>query len=481
MKLTQATGDQVLVSQASAIDLAGSEDNRRTDNDKQRLIESSAINKSLFVLAQCVEAISKKQARVPYRESKMTRILSLGQNNGFTLMILNLAPVRSYHLDTLSSLNFANRTKKIEVNEIENEPFLKGVPAKAMPAMATGPTLARQPLRPLTTHNIQTSAIEVGKKPPKAMREFSVFTDKSRLSGPRTAVAGTMQQKRPLDASYMNSARPTKVLRHAPTAAPGLTVAEIEEMIERRVDAKLAEKALNAPVQAATSLSSEVQQRLDALEQRVAHKEDSEGLQYLLMAKQHQARGEYGSALKMYQLAQPFYPDNEKLGKKIANMQMKMQRQKEQAGLPTSTDPLQQPEHDTFSGPTRRNAACDDDEYQDAAYNDELGADGDDSFVQRAVKPRKRKVITVFQDAASTKDPNAKRQLLEIVNSRDVTQIRSLKGVGAKKAEAIVNALFEMNEGDQENLITDLRQLGALPGFGVKSVETMLVGLGVAV
>lgn len=471
----------MLVSQASAIDLAGSEDNRRTDNDKQRLIESSAINKSLFVLAQCVEAISKKQARVPYRESKMTRILSLGQNNGFTLMILNLAPVRSYHLDTLSSLNFANRTKKIEVNEIENEPFLKGVPAKTVSAAGTGPTLARQPLRPLTTHNIQTSAIEVGKKPAKAMREFSVFTDKSRLSGPRTAVVSALQQKRPLDASYTNSARPTKVLRQAPTAAPGLTVAEIEEMIERRVDAKLAEKALNAPVQAATSLSSEVQQRLDALEQRVAHKEDSEGLQYLLMAKQHQARGEYGSALKMYQLAQPFYPDNEKLEKKIANMQLKMQRQKEQAALPTSTDPLQQPEDDMTSAPTRRNAACDDDEYQDAAYNDELGADGDNSFVQRTVKPRKRKVITVFQDAASTKDPNATRQLLEIVNSRDVTQIRSLKGVGAKKAEAIVNALFEMNEGDQENLITDLRQLGALPGVGVKSVENMLVGLGVAV
>jgi hypothetical protein len=31
----------------------------------------------------------------------MTRILSLGQNNGLTIMILNLAPVRSYHLDTL--------------------------------------------------------------------------------------------------------------------------------------------------------------------------------------------------------------------------------------------------------------------------------------------------------------------------------------------------------------------------------------------
>src|ERR1700761_4500723 len=126
VKVTQTTGDEIRISNASAIDLAGSEDNRRTDNNKDRLVESASINKSLFVLAQCVEAISKKQARIPYRESKMTRILSLGVNNGLTVMILNLAPVRSYHLDTVSSLNFANRTKRIEVREVENEPVFKG-------------------------------------------------------------------------------------------------------------------------------------------------------------------------------------------------------------------------------------------------------------------------------------------------------------------------------------------------------------------
>ncbi len=115
VKVAVTAGEETRISTASAIDLAGSEDNRRTENGKERMVESASINKSLFVLAQCVEAISKKQARIPYRESKMTRILSLGQNNGFTIMILNLAPVRSYHLDTLSSLNFANRTKRLRL------------------------------------------------------------------------------------------------------------------------------------------------------------------------------------------------------------------------------------------------------------------------------------------------------------------------------------------------------------------------------
>lgn len=59
------------------IDLAGSEDNRKTGNVGDRMKESTAINKSLFALNQVVEAINKKQFRIPYRESKLTRLLQV--------------------------------------------------------------------------------------------------------------------------------------------------------------------------------------------------------------------------------------------------------------------------------------------------------------------------------------------------------------------------------------------------------------------
>ena len=71
------TGDQIRISTASAVDLAGSEDNRRTENQKERMVESANINKSLFTLAKCVEAISRQDVRTPYRESKITRILDI--------------------------------------------------------------------------------------------------------------------------------------------------------------------------------------------------------------------------------------------------------------------------------------------------------------------------------------------------------------------------------------------------------------------
>ena len=66
------------------------------------------------------------------------------------------------------------------------------------------------------------------------------------------------------------------------------------------------------------------------------------------------------------------------------------------------------------------------------------------------------------------------RQLLHIINSKDVSQIRLLKGVGAKKAEGIVNCLCDLEDDAR---VTSLGQLGKMKGVGVKTVENMRTGL----
>lgn len=447
VKLTQRTEGQTLISRASAIDLAGSEDNRRTENNKERMIESSAINRSLFVLAQCVEAISKKQARIPYRESKMTRILSLGQNNGLTIMILNLAPVRSYHLDTLSSLNFANRTKKIEVNEVENEPMFRGPPVKAISSLhMTEPLRTRQPLKQLNaTENIPI--VDANRNGKQIVKTISVYKDKSRPIG--SVSMGDSKphlSKRSIGSTgFIGTSRPTKVHRTEDSPKSGMTKADIEALIERRLDQKLAEKVLNQQVAAGPAPSQELQQRLNALEERVSKKEDSEGLQYLLMAKQHQARGEDSSALKMYQIAQPFFPTNEKLLRKIQNLQNKLNINKENS--------------------------LEDDDY---AYEEELEVEESLSSRSRSTKKSSKAKISVYREEPPTSPRTI--QLLKIINSKSINHIRQLGGVGPKKAESIVNSLFEM-EADDGNLITSLEQLGALKGVGSKTLETMKAGL----
>jgi hypothetical protein len=65
VRVIQTNGDETLISTASAIDLAGSEDNRRTENNKERLVESASINKSLFVLSSCIDAIGRGDKRIP--------------------------------------------------------------------------------------------------------------------------------------------------------------------------------------------------------------------------------------------------------------------------------------------------------------------------------------------------------------------------------------------------------------------------------
>uniref|UniRef100_A0ACB8EW39 Uncharacterized protein n=1 Tax=Sphaerodactylus townsendi TaxID=933632 RepID=A0ACB8EW39_9SAUR len=101
------------------IDLAGSEDNRRTGNRGLRLKESGAINTSLFVLSKVVDALNQGLPRVPYRDSKLTRLLqdSLG-GTAHSVIIANIAPDKRYYFDTLTSLNFAAKSK-----QVVNKPF----------------------------------------------------------------------------------------------------------------------------------------------------------------------------------------------------------------------------------------------------------------------------------------------------------------------------------------------------------------------
>ncbi|KAI9723663.1 MAG: hypothetical protein M1812_000963 [Candelaria pacifica] len=499
VRVSITTGDETKVSTASAIDLAGSEDNRRTDNGKERLVESASINKSLFVLAQCVEAISKKQQRIPYRESKMTRILSLGQNNGLTIMILNLAPVRSYHLDTLSSLNFANRTKKIEIKEIENEPMFRGPPRAVAPA--TGHSMHRQPLRPLAAaHNtIINGARNSTKGNDKPTKAFSVYSDrvKARLSATSNQTRKAEPLKRGSDTFNTTASRPTKALRPSDPlrggkSQPEISKAGIEEMVEEKVEEILAARALNEPTKPLTEgISEQVQRRLELLEQKIENKEDTraEGLTYLLMAKQHHVRGEEISALKMYQLALPYFPDNEKLASKISTLQEKLREKREQNNKPT-LEPLRRPPPEPIVMPATKKTLDDpaEDDYaepQEATSDGEYRETNGFKFKSKVRKPSKTK-LPVFRDdedelgLPSDGTPRTKN-LLRIINTRDLSQIKLLKGVGAKKAEAIVDCLcsLEVDKSGEDGtaLITSLGQLSSMKGVGAKTVENMRIGL----
>jgi len=100
------------------IDLAGSERGSTSNNRGKRMIEGANINKSLLALANCINILSdkkKKGAYVPYRDSRLTRLLkeSLGGNTK-SIMIACISPSHLCYEETLNTLKYASRAKAIK-------------------------------------------------------------------------------------------------------------------------------------------------------------------------------------------------------------------------------------------------------------------------------------------------------------------------------------------------------------------------------
>ncbi|CAO3691397.1 unnamed protein product [Rhizopus stolonifer] len=98
------------------VDLAGSEKVGKTGASGQTLEEAKKINKSLTALGMVINSLTDgKSSHVPYRDSKLTRILqeSLGGNSRTTL-IINCSPSSYNEAETISTLRFGARAKTIK-------------------------------------------------------------------------------------------------------------------------------------------------------------------------------------------------------------------------------------------------------------------------------------------------------------------------------------------------------------------------------
>lgn len=122
-----ATGAKV--SMINLVDLAGSEKAGQTGASGDRLKEGCAINKSLSALGNVIEKLADrsmgkggKNVVIPYRDSKLTRLLqnALGGSSK-TIMICAISPASSNYEETLSTLRYADRAKRIKNSANINE------------------------------------------------------------------------------------------------------------------------------------------------------------------------------------------------------------------------------------------------------------------------------------------------------------------------------------------------------------------------
>ena len=117
------------VGKLNLVDLAGSERQSKTESTGERFVEATKINLSLTCLGSVInKLVSGKQQYIPYRDSKLTMLLqdSLGGNTK-TVMIANVGPADYNYDETLNTLWYASRAKKIK-----NKPRINEDPKDAL-------------------------------------------------------------------------------------------------------------------------------------------------------------------------------------------------------------------------------------------------------------------------------------------------------------------------------------------------------------
>uniref|UniRef100_A0A9I9CLJ0 Kinesin motor domain-containing protein n=1 Tax=Cucumis melo TaxID=3656 RepID=A0A9I9CLJ0_CUCME len=109
----ETASDTRFVSKMNFVDMAGYEDARRRSTDGTSLVENSKINKSIYALLNVASALNSNDNHVPYRESKLTRILqdSLGGAQSRILMISCLNS--SFCQDSIYMANLAARSCQV--------------------------------------------------------------------------------------------------------------------------------------------------------------------------------------------------------------------------------------------------------------------------------------------------------------------------------------------------------------------------------
>ncbi|CAG7815852.1 unnamed protein product, partial [Allacma fusca] len=104
----------------SLIDLAGNERGADTSSaDRQTRMEGAEINKSLLALKECIRALGRKGAHLPFRASKLTQVLRdsfIGEKSK-TCMIAMISPGLSSCEHSLNTLRYADRVKELAAHD----------------------------------------------------------------------------------------------------------------------------------------------------------------------------------------------------------------------------------------------------------------------------------------------------------------------------------------------------------------------------
>ncbi|KAI0822872.1 P-loop containing nucleoside triphosphate hydrolase protein [Trametes gibbosa] len=358
--VTDPLNSCTLSGKLNLVDLAGSENNRLTGNDSSRMAESAAINKSLSVLGQVVHALNQGASRIPYRNSKLTRILqdALG-GNSVGLLICNLAPGTKFRQDTLNTLNFAVRTKNIQNKPLVNQqvgpssaPAVpRAIPAPTQSTRLHGPRPSRVP----RISNV--ASVSSGPRPSLAFSGLPAPTAKAEEKPPPVVPVHLTEEDinaRIAKAVELEVARRLeereKQRREEEEAAVAAARSQSMTVHDEQVSSlhSLPPGLLSPLLKHRHSADEELKQRLEELENKFAHgsKEShlaevlspisrkKTGRAYVALARAHTQKNNLQVALELYRKAEMYVPDNVKLKERIIEVEWAVKNDKPFAPSP---------------------------------------------------------------------------------------------------------------------------------------------------
>ncbi|ORY92757.1 P-loop containing nucleoside triphosphate hydrolase protein [Leucosporidium creatinivorum] len=531
------TTGKIVEGKINLIDLAGSESNKRTGNEpnSERMKESNEINKSLSTLRNVVSALNKGETRIPYRNSKLTRVLSdvLG-GDAAGLLVCNIAPTATHYLDSVASLTFAGLSRNVENRPTNHERDARPPPPAHFAAVQPtrfGPNRIIAPIRSRPSHPPTTSRAtppsisftfsaaptSVRRTPAVAPHPISLTTPcdgvneallvriaaleaklarRESAASEASAADSSMESlgsvgfedesRRSSSGSLKGRKRERDPEEEEAARAKEEEMRQVKERMEM-LERKLAELSTNPQPQPESRPQPQPQLRaprrssLPISRRKSAEDRESKRKQLLGLAHQHElaytrtsSRTSLHASISSYSQAQRLGPANPKLTAHLALLQEAYDRQlpidyiaKERAmgkGF-LSTKAVQKESH-----VVKRPKILGD------RTNSQLGwmattFGGKTGVTKTAPSPVKRAIQQVrlsdsgtsnlgLEDEVESGGKGGERQLsaeerrtlegmlVDVFNTLDVKKIMKLKGVGAKKAQDIFDAIDEDGELD---------------------------------
>ncbi|BBG97432.1 armadillo repeat kinesin 2 [Prunus dulcis] len=240
--LTKPFKPLVRKSKLVVVDLAGSERIQKSGSEGHMLEEAKCINLSLSALGKCINSLAENSAHVPFRDSKLTRLLkdSFG-GSARTSLIVTIGPSPRHRGETASTILFGQRAMKVEnMLKIKEEFDYKSLSRK-LEIQVDKLIAENERQHKAFEDEVERINLEAQKRISEVERNFADALEKERLK----CQMDYMEAVKELEEKLVSNQKPNHCLVDGAWAFCSKEATELQELLQNEIDLrKMAEEEL---------------------------------------------------------------------------------------------------------------------------------------------------------------------------------------------------------------------------------------------